>query len=186
MRLGGGGGGRAGERGRRVTAEANCGPFLSEVLLARVKLRVTLPRHSDWVLVPVLIAASVCVYVCVYTTAGVFLYELRAEGQKAHLFLIPQKALLSGPGGAGVPVEDCEGEGGEERASERSHHRSGCRGRCGAMWPVCNATSSSTAASFTLTLSKCKQVQIFVKYKAEYMPKTVFVQKLTKSGYQQL
>ncbi|TNN88846.1 hypothetical protein EYF80_000724 [Liparis tanakae] len=28
------------------------------VLLARVKLRVTLPRHSDWVLVPVLIAAS--------------------------------------------------------------------------------------------------------------------------------
>ena len=47
-------GDQAGGRGRRVTAEANCVPFLSEVLLAGVKLRVTLPRHSGWVLVPVL------------------------------------------------------------------------------------------------------------------------------------
>lgn len=105
-------GGQAGERGRRVTAEANCVPFLSEVLLAGVKLRVTLPRHSGWVLVPVLNCRQrVCVCVCTRQRVCVFLYELREEGQEAHLFLIPQKALLSGPGGAGVPVEDLRGRG---------------------------------------------------------------------------
>lgn len=48
------GGPRQERGGWRVTAEANCVPFLSEVLRAGVKLRVTLPRHSGWVLVPVL------------------------------------------------------------------------------------------------------------------------------------
>lgn len=56
-----GGGGQAAERGWRVTAEANCGPFLSEGLQAGVKLRVALPRHSGWVLVPVL---NCCQHVC--------------------------------------------------------------------------------------------------------------------------
>lgn len=78
-----------------------------------------------------------------YKTACVFLCELREEGQEAHLFLIPQKAMLSGPGGAGVPVEDCGGEEGEDRASERSHAHSMCRVRYGAMWPAFTATSST-------------------------------------------
>lgn len=62
-------GGRAGERGRRVTAEANCVPFLSKVLRARVKLRVTLARRSGWVLVPVLNCRQ---RVCVCTRLRVF------------------------------------------------------------------------------------------------------------------
>lgn len=62
-------GGRAGEwgQGRGVTAEANCVPFLSEVLRAGVKLRVRLARHSDWVPVPVLNCRQhVCVRLCVF------------------------------------------------------------------------------------------------------------------------
>lgn len=79
-------------------------------------------------------SACVCACMRVYITACVFLCELREKGQKAHLFLIPHKASLSGPGGAGVPVEDWEG--GEKRASERSHAHSMCRARRGAMWPL--------------------------------------------------
>ncbi len=93
---------------------------------------------------------------CVYKTAYVFLCELREEGQEAHLFLIPQKALLSGPGGAGVPVEDCEGEGGEERASERSHAHSTCRVRCGLFLQPPPPSLPSTPASFRLTFSECE------------------------------
>lgn len=43
---------------RRVTAEANCVLFLSEVLQAGVKLRVTLARRPRWVPVPVLNACQ--------------------------------------------------------------------------------------------------------------------------------
>lgn len=58
---------QAGERALRVTAEANCVPFLSEVLQAGVKLEVTLARHSGWVLVPVLNCRQhVCMQVCVF------------------------------------------------------------------------------------------------------------------------
>lgn len=109
------------------------------MLRAGVKLRVTLPRHSGWVLVPVLNRRQrVCTRqrVC-------FCASLSEEGQESHLFLIPQKALLSGPGGAGVPVEDCEGEGGEggeggRRGRVYGHtHTVRVGGRCGAMWPCC-------------------------------------------------
>lgn len=86
-----------------------------------------------------------------YKTACVFLCELREEGQEAHLFLIPQKALLSGPGGAGVPVEDCEGEGGR-RGRVNGHTHTVCVGynavQCGCA--VFIATSSFT--SFHLCL----------------------------------
>lgn len=84
--------------------------------------------------------------VCVYKTACVFLCELREEGRRHICFWSPQKALLSGPGGAGVPVEHGAGAGG---ASERSH--SMCRVQRGAMWPVLPPTLPSLsypAASF--------------------------------------
>lgn len=51
--------------------------------------------------------------VCVYKTACVFLCELREEGRRHICFWSPQKALLSGPGGAGVPVEHGVGAGGQ-------------------------------------------------------------------------
>lgn len=53
------------------------------------------------------------VCVCVYKTACVFLCELREEGRRHICFWSPQKALLSGPGGAGVPVEHGAGAGGQ-------------------------------------------------------------------------
>lgn len=92
-----------------------------------------------------------------YKTACVFLCELSEEGQESHLFLIPQKALLSGPGGAGVPVEDCEGEGaggggGGRRGRVYGHTHTVCVGddvvRCGRA--VFTATSSSTSFHFCL------------------------------------
>lgn len=88
-------------------------------------------------------AGSELLPACVYKTACVFLCELREEGQEAHLFLIPQKALLSGPGGAGVPVEDCEGR----RGRVSGHTHTVCVGydvvRCGCAYFT--ATSSSTS-----------------------------------------
>lgn len=51
---------------------------------------------------------------CVCTrTACVFLCELREEGRRHICFWSPQKALLSGPGGADVPVEHEAGAGGQ-------------------------------------------------------------------------
>lgn len=109
------------KRGWRVTAEANCVPFLSALLRAGVKLRVTLPLQADWILVPVLNCVQDCVCVCFCV--------IRDEGQEAHLFLISQKALLSGPGGAGVPVWKCNG--GRGRVSGHTH--TVCRARWAVM-----------------------------------------------------
>lgn len=113
------------KRGWRVTAEANCVPFLSALLRAGVKLRVTLPLQADWVPVPVLNCVQDCVCVCFCV--------IRDEGQEAHLFLISQKALLSGPGGAGVPVWKCTG--GRGRVSGHTH--TVCVGHAGLGCDVC-------------------------------------------------
>lgn len=108
-------GARAAERGRRVTAEANCGPFPVWGAAGWGQAQGhAAPSHR---LDPG--AGSELPPACVYETACVFLCGLREEGQEAHLFLIPQKALLPGPGGAGLPVEDCEGRRG--RVSGHTH-----------------------------------------------------------------
>lgn len=52
----------------------------------------------------------------------VFLCKLKEEGQEEHLFLIPQKASLPGPGGAGVSLEGCEGKKGRRgRVNGHTH-----------------------------------------------------------------
>lgn len=126
-------------RGRRVTAEANCGPFpvwgaagLGQAQgHAAPSLRLGLGAGSE--LLPA----------CVYKTACVFLCKLREEGQEAHLFLIPQKALLSSPGGAGVPAEDCEGR----RGRVSGHTHTVCVGYGAARCAGAYFTATSSSAS---------------------------------------
>lgn len=88
-------------RGRRVTAEANCGPFSCLRCCGPGSSSGShCPRHSGWASVPVLNrgqracvygTVSVCVYVCVRVC--VFLSDLREGGQEAHLVLIPPESL---------------------------------------------------------------------------------------------
>lgn len=105
---------------------------------------------------------------CAQDSMCVFLCELREEVQETHLFLIPQKALLSGPGGAGVSVKDCEGR----RGRVSGHTHTACVGydvvRCGG---ACfTATSSSTSFHlnlfdtyiFRMWAHSCKCHRIFV------------------------
>lgn len=101
-------GGQAGERGRRVTAEANCVPFLSEVLRAGVKLRVALPRHSGWALVPVLNGRQrVCARQRVF-----FVRELRGRGAGGtSVSDPPRKPCSPDLEVLACLAEGCEGEG---------------------------------------------------------------------------
>lgn len=101
---------------------------------------------------------------CAQDSMCVFLCELREEVQETHLFLIPQKALLSGPGGAGVSVKDCEGR----RGRVSGHTHTACVGYdvwCDAAVLVLQPpppSLPSTSTPLTLTFSECEHILVNV------------------------
>lgn len=111
------------KRGWRVTAEANCVPFLSALLRAGVKLRVTLPLQADWVPVPVLNCVQDCVCVCV------FLCDKRRGARGTSVSDLPESLALRPWRCWRASMEVQRGE----RARERSHAHSVCRAHCDVM-----------------------------------------------------
>lgn len=121
------------KRGWRVTAEANCVPFLSALLRAGVKLRVTLPLQADWVPVPVLNCVQDCV--CV------FLCDKRQGARGTSVSDLPESLALRPWRCWRASMEVQRGE----RARERSHAHSVCRAHCDVMC-VCFITVPACAS----------------------------------------